>query len=61
IGLQCLRLVYDKATEDNFEHLWKKALSKAASYDGPSLIELVLPSDPGMWEGIWSVKGNEKK
>ncbi len=61
IGLQSLRLAYDKATEDNFEHRWKKVLSKAASYNGPSLIELVLPSDPGMWEGIWSVKGNETK
>lgn len=61
IGLQCLRLAYDKTTEDHFEHRWKKILSKAVAHKGPTFIELILPSDPRMWEGIWSVKGNEKK
>jgi acetolactate synthase-1/2/3 large subunit len=37
-----------------------RALKKAVNFNGPSLIELILPSEQDAWEGIWNTKGNEK-
>ncbi len=42
------------------DDVFKKALSQALIINGPSFIELILPSDPEAWKGIWSVKGNEE-
>ncbi|GAA2868556.1 acetolactate synthase [Actinoplanes cyaneus] len=36
------------------------ALRRAAQVDGPSLVELVLPSDPAVWRGIWLTQGFEQ-
>ena len=38
---------------------WSAALARAGTVDGPSLIELVLPSAPGVWAGIWLTQGFE--
>lgn len=38
----------------------KQSLKKCLEINGPSLIELVVPSKPKAWTGIWAVKGNEK-
>ncbi|MFJ8752639.1 thiamine pyrophosphate-binding protein [Streptomyces sp. NPDC102441] len=35
------------------------ALAYAAAVDGPSMVELVLPSAPEAWSGIWLTKGLE--
>ncbi|MDW8806274.1 thiamine pyrophosphate-binding protein [Streptomyces scabiei] len=35
-------------------------LEKAAAEQGPSLVEIVLPSDPSVWEGIWITQGFEE-
>jgi acetolactate synthase-1/2/3 large subunit len=35
-------------------------LRHAAEADGPSLVELVLPSDPEVWRGIWLTQGFEQ-
>ncbi|SRR5216683_273879 len=35
-------------------------LAEAAAVDGPSLVELVLPSDPDVWRGIWITQGFEQ-
>ncbi|GAB2948487.1 hypothetical protein GCM10027280_41410 [Micromonospora polyrhachis] len=37
-----------------------EALGKAAAVDGPSLVELVLPSAPEVWAGIWLTQGFEQ-
>ncbi|ASW57180.1 hypothetical protein CIK06_28110 [Plantactinospora sp. KBS50] len=36
------------------------ALVRAAAVDGPSLVELVLPSAPEVWAGIWLTHGFER-
>ncbi|HEY2575555.1 MAG TPA: thiamine pyrophosphate-binding protein [Streptosporangiaceae bacterium] len=36
------------------------AFGRAAGGDGPSLVELVLPSDPAVWRGIWITRGFEE-
>ena len=36
------------------------ALRIAAEADGPSFVELVLPSDPAVWRGIWITQGFEQ-
>ena len=36
-------------------------LDKAAGVEGPSLVELVLPSDPTAWRGIWLTRGFEQR
>jgi acetolactate synthase-1/2/3 large subunit len=41
---------------DNF----RGALADAAGHAGPTLIELVLPSDPEFWSGVWITKGFEQ-
>jgi acetolactate synthase-1/2/3 large subunit len=35
-------------------------LGKAAEIDGPSLVEVVVPSDPAVWRGIWATEGFER-
>lgn len=35
-------------------------LAYAAAVDGPSLIEIVVPSDPEVWRGIWLTQGFEQ-
>ncbi|WSQ09423.1 thiamine pyrophosphate-binding protein [Streptomyces sp. NBC_01231] len=35
------------------------ALEKSAAEQGPSLVEIVLPSDPEVWKGIWITQGFE--
>lgn len=35
-------------------------LGKAAQIDGPSLVEVVVPSDPAVWRGIWVTEGFER-
>ncbi len=40
--------------------VFKKTLIQALATNGPTFIELILPSDPEAWKGIWIVKGNEK-
>ncbi|WP_194238484.1 thiamine pyrophosphate-binding protein [Streptomyces spongiae] len=36
------------------------ALEKSAAEQGPSLVEIVLPSDPDVWKGIWITQGFEQ-
>ncbi|MEU7717069.1 thiamine pyrophosphate-binding protein [Streptomyces tibetensis] len=36
------------------------ALEKSAAEEGPSLVEVVLPSDPDVWKGIWLTQGFEE-
>jgi acetolactate synthase-1/2/3 large subunit len=36
------------------------ALEKSAAEQGPSLVEIVLPSDPDVWKGIWITQGFEE-
>ncbi|MUL41437.1 thiamine pyrophosphate-binding protein [Streptomonospora sp. PA3] len=36
------------------------AMKKAGEAAGPSLVELVLPSDPEVWRGIWLTQGFEQ-
>ncbi|MBO4139754.1 DUF4915 domain-containing protein [Micromonospora tulbaghiae] len=38
---------------------FRQALSSAVNHAGPSLIELVLPSDPEFWTGVWITEGFE--
>ncbi|MFY1668667.1 DUF4915 domain-containing protein [Plantactinospora sp. WMMB334] len=38
---------------------FRHALAAAVGHDGPSLIELVLPSDPEFWTGVWITEGFE--
>ncbi|AGL16373.1 DUF4915 domain-containing protein [Actinoplanes sp. N902-109] len=38
---------------------FRAALSDAAVHRGPTLIELVLPSDPEFWSGVWITEGLE--
>ncbi len=40
--------------------IFRKFLAQALKINGPTLMELQLPSDPDAWKGIWTVKGNEK-
>ncbi|MET9684228.1 thiamine pyrophosphate-binding protein [Streptomyces coeruleorubidus] len=35
-------------------------LEKSAAEEGPSLVEIVLPSDPEVWKGIWLTQGFEE-
>ncbi|MFI1730151.1 thiamine pyrophosphate-binding protein [Streptomyces acidicola] len=35
-------------------------LEKSAAVPGPSLVEIVLPSDPEVWKGIWITQGFEE-
>ncbi len=35
-------------------------LGKAAQIDGPALVEVVVPSDPAVWRGIWITTGFER-
>jgi acetolactate synthase-1/2/3 large subunit len=37
------------------------ALERAAAVDGPSLVELTLPSAPEVWRGIWLTQGLEEQ
>lgn len=37
------------------------ALAEAGASDGPALVELVLPSAPEAWEGIWLTHGFEQQ
>lgn len=39
--------------------LWE-TVAKAATVDGPSMVELVLPADPDVWRGIWITQGFEQ-
>ncbi|MDY7083662.1 MAG: thiamine pyrophosphate-binding protein [Actinomycetota bacterium] len=39
---------------------FEAALRQASVVDGPSLVELVLPADPGVWRGIWLTQGFEQ-
>ena len=36
-------------------------LEKAAAVEGPSMVELVVPSDPEVWRGIWLTQGFEQQ
>ena len=36
-----------------------KILDDTISKREPVVVELVLPSNPEAWKGIWSIKGNE--
>jgi len=50
-------------TNKSYTHpntIFRKSLAQALKTNGPTLIELQLPSDPDAWKGIWTVKGNEK-
>ncbi|ANZ35372.1 hypothetical protein BBK82_03985 [Lentzea guizhouensis] len=38
-----------------------QALQVASEETGPTLIELVLPSDPEFWSGVWITEGFEQK
>jgi acetolactate synthase-1/2/3 large subunit len=38
----------------------RDALDRGVRTAGPSLVELVLPSDPRAWQGIWIVQGFEQ-
>jgi acetolactate synthase-1/2/3 large subunit len=38
-----------------------QALDDAAAHEGPTLVELVLPSDPDFWSGVWITEGFEKR
>ncbi|MBO3741955.1 DUF4915 domain-containing protein [Actinoplanes flavus] len=38
---------------------FRQALTSALEHAGPSLIELVLPSDPEFWTGVWITEGFE--
>ena len=47
------------AVEAAVSHL-ATALEKSAAEQGPSLVEIVLPSDPDVWKGIWITQGFEE-
>ena len=38
----------------------KESLAKALSVEGPSLIEICLPSEGWFWDGIWQTKGYDE-
>ncbi|HEY4457227.1 MAG TPA: DUF4915 domain-containing protein [Pseudonocardiaceae bacterium] len=39
----------------------REALAGAVEHQGPTLIELVLPSDPEFWTGVWITEGFERR
>ncbi|MFF0384948.1 thiamine pyrophosphate-binding protein [Streptomyces sp. NPDC004286] len=47
------------AVEAAVSHL-ATALEKSAAEQGPSLVEIVLPSDADVWKGVWITQGFEK-
>ncbi len=44
-----------KKSDMKLRHIIKQAIT----IKGPALIELIMPSTPEAWDGIWSTRGNE--
>lgn len=65
LGLLTYQLQFNpEASINTSEHLaWRlhAILFRAVKKKKPVLIELHLPSNLEAWEGIWNIKGNEKK
>ncbi|MFE5239598.1 MULTISPECIES: thiamine pyrophosphate-binding protein [unclassified Streptomyces] len=63
IGIPCVRVAVPVggAAEEVREAVVRlnAALAYAATVDGPCMVELVLPSAPEVWAGIWLTKGLE--
>lgn len=61
LGLNTYKLHFDPedATNGGTKTRFQEILISALNFNGPSLIELVLPSDPVAWEGIWITQGKE--
>jgi acetolactate synthase-1/2/3 large subunit len=60
-GIKTSSIEFDPNNTKLPSGLFEKALLDAVQAKGPTLIELKLPSDFKAWEGIWRIKGNEKK
>ncbi|MFD5157554.1 thiamine pyrophosphate-binding protein [Streptomyces hawaiiensis] len=50
----------DPATVEAAVSQLTTVLEKSAAEQGPSLVEIVLPSDPDVWRGIWLTQGFEE-
>lgn len=61
IGLQTYKLSFNpnNSLKNNIKEKFKNTVLSALKFNGPSLIELVLPATPTAWEGIWNTQGNE--
>lgn len=63
LGIASYTVIFDPDSDDakkkNPEKILRKILDDTISRREPVVVELVLPSDPEAWKGIWSIKGNE--
>jgi acetolactate synthase I/II/III large subunit len=63
IGLNSYKLCFSpgNSVREDIKMEFRNILMSALRFNGPSLIELVLPSDPVAWKGIWATQGKEPK
>lgn len=61
IGLTTYKVIFGLENSNNrdVKKKFQNTLEDAISFNGPSLIELILLSNSSAWEGIWITKGNE--
>ncbi|HBB76633.1 MAG: hypothetical protein A2186_02305 [Candidatus Levybacteria bacterium RIFOXYA1_FULL_41_10] len=64
LGIKAYKIEFDPESKNknkkNPEHILRNVLYKELNSKRPVVIELVLPSYPEAWKGIWAIKGNDE-